>query len=512
MSGLAAVVVLIAILGRRLSNREATSAVTPEAVLAVVLWLILGPIWITQAIRLIGALANGELREAAIAFGWWSVSSVVLFPWPIARLWLIPRGHARLAGMITRLSFWVWRRDVVGGALIAASWAVARAAQRGVAPDPKVVNWIEERLSARSLHSHRWALGGAGIIAAGLLAEARRDRVQARRLIGSATELNATTWPPAAMCFACEWLCAEAMTRGAWREVEFLGRTAPVESRSLAFMGSVAARLTGATPVPNDLIVQWRWFAAPRRLANRELLRRAIAAPATARGVDEREREPAPTLPDAPPLLAAMALHAHVLATDPRRLSRAQIAELARAWDAALADPELDEHVAARGEALGSHASARSSEALAEVVREDLLAMIRAAGLELGALGDESELLGRAARRLHGELLDGLEMAVGALESRVESKRELPAIDEWQAFLALRDQYAEAVSMGGLPLRRLAFNCVHAPVCSLAVWLWNTRGERAIANAMFGWLLAEAIIVDDAEAIRLQERNVGCGV
>jgi hypothetical protein len=275
----------------------------------------------------------------------------------------------------------------------------------------------------------------------------------------------------------------------------------------------VAARLTGVAPLPNDLLLQWRWFAAPRRLATRELLRRAVAAPATTRKVDDRRHtRPAPTLPDGPPLLAAMTLHAHTLAGDPTRVTRAEVARLARLWDAALADPQLEAQIDTRGEALGSHASSRTSDTLAEAVREDLLALMRAAGLELGTLGEDSELLGRAARRLHGELLDGLEVATAALESRTDAKRELPAIDEWQSFLAVREQYAEAVSLGGLPLRRLAFSTVHGPVCGLAVWLWNTRAERALANAMFGWLLAEAIIVDDAEAIRLQERNVGCGV
>jgi hypothetical protein len=509
----AGVIAALVAAARSSQQQESATPFAPEAALAVVLWLLVGPVWVLQSMMLIDALLHAELLDAAQAFGLWALATVVLFPWPIARLWLIPRGHARLAWMVTRLSFWVWRRDVAGGALIASSWALARAAQRGVVPSPRLVASIERRLGATSKHSKRWTLGGAGIVAAGLLAEARHDRVQARRLIASAGELAEPTWPRAAIQFAWEWLCAEAMTRGAWREVEFLGRTAPVESRSLAFIGSVAARLTGIAPLPNDLLLQWRWFAAPRRLATRELLRRAVAAPATARKVDDRLHDrPAPALPDGSPLLAAMTLHAHSLAGDPKRVTRAEVARLAQLWDAALEDPRLGQQIEGRGEALGSHASLRSSETLADSVREDLLAMIRAANLDLGALGDESELLGRAARRLHGELLDGLEVAIGALESRVEATRALPAIDEWQSFLSVREQYAEAVSLGGLPLRRLAFSTVHGPVCGLAVWLWNTRAERAIGNAIFSWLLAEAIIVDDAEAIRLQERNVGCGV
>jgi hypothetical protein len=497
----------------RTTRQESPTPFAPEAALAVVLWILVGPVWMLQTTVLVDAILRGELLEAMQAFAGWSLATVVLFPWPIARLWLIPRGHPRLAWLVTRLSFWVWRRDVPGGALIAASWATARGAQRGVAPSAKTLGWIERRLSATSTHSSRWTLGGAGIVAAGLLAEARHDRVQARRLIASAGELAEPTWPRAAIRLAWEWLSAEAMARGAWREVEFLARTAPVESRTLAFLGSVAARLTGVAPLPNDLLLQWRWFAAPRRFATRELLRRAVAAPASTRKVDHRkDARPAPSLPEGPPLLAAMTLHAHTLAGDPTRVTRAEVARLARLWDAALADPQLERQIDTRGETLGSHTSSRTTDALADAVREDLLALVRAAGLELGTLGDESELLGRAAQRLHGDLLDGLEIATAALESRVESKRDLPAIDEWQSFLAVREQYAEAVSLGGLPLRRLAFSTVHGPVCGLAVWLWNTRAERAIANAMFGWLLAEAIIVDDAEAIRLQERNVGCGV
>jgi hypothetical protein len=497
----------------RSTQQESPTPFAPEAALAVVLWVLVGPVWMLQTSVLIDAISRGEWLEAILAFAPWSLATVVLFPWPIARLWLIPRGHPRLAWLVTRLSFWVWRRDVPGGALVAASWALARAAQRGAAPSAKLVAFIERRLTATTTHSNRWTLGGAGIVAAGLLAEARHDRVQARRLIASAGELAEPTWPRAAIRFAWEWLSAEAMTRGAWREVEFLGRTAPVESPTLAFIGSVAARLTGVAPLPNDLLLQWRWFAAPRRLATRELLRRAVAAPASARKVDDRKQtRPAPNLPEGPPLLAAMTLHAHTLAADPTRVTRAEVARLARLWDAALADPQLEERIDTRGETLGSHASSRTTDTLAEAVREDLLALVRAAGLELGTLEEESELLGRAARRLHGELLDGLEVATAALESRVECKRDLPAIDEWQSFLAVREEYAEAVSLGGLPLRRLAFSTVHGPVCALAVWLWNTRGERAIGHAMFSWLLAEAIIVDDAEAIRLQERNVGCGV
>jgi hypothetical protein len=334
-------------------------------------------------------------------------------------------------------------------------------------------------------------------------------------LLGWALALAEHARPAHAVTLAAEWLCAEAMERGAWREVEFLARTAPISTRRLRLFGGVAARLTNIAPVPTDAALRWRWLLAPNRSVTLELLRRALATPA---GVDvraastSRRAAPAPAREGDDALLYALTLHSFTLACEPEQLDRDDLARLGLAWDCALADPKLERRLLERGLALGTQEFERSPERLAELVRDDLLALVRAAGLELGQLSDSSELLARAARRLQTELLDGIEITVGALESRVKAKRELPAIDEWQTFLALREQYAAAVGVGGLELRRLAFQDVHAPVCSLAVWLWNERSERALGNAMFHWLLAEAIVVDDAEAIRLQERNVDCGV
>ena len=41
--------------------------------------------------------------------------------------------------------------------------------------------------------------------------------------------------------------------------------------------------------------------------------------------------------------------------------------------------------------------------------------------------------------------------------------------------------------------------------------MWEIRGETAIANAMFRWLLHEAMIAGDEESIALQRKNVACG-
>lgn len=37
--------------------------------------------------------------------------------------------------------------------------------------------------------------------------------------------------------------------------------------------------------------------------------------------------------------------------------------------------------------------------------------------------------------------------------------------------------------------------------------MWNERKQYLLANSVFAWLLAEAVLVGDAEAIELQRRN-----
>jgi hypothetical protein len=505
--------VLVALLAMRArDDKEAGPSVSVGAVVAVVIWTTIGPAFLFEIGVLIEALIARDFSRAAVALGFTIATAIVLFPWPIARTLLIPRGRIKLTWAITRLSFWVWSRDVRGGAVIAASWAAVRRAQAGMALDRETIAWIERRRDAQP--RARWRLGGAGIVATGFLAEARQDRATARRLLSSALELAEPTRPAQAVAVASEWLCAEAMERGAWREVEFIARTSPISTRRLRFFAAVAARLTGIAPLPSDLLLRWRWLLASNRRTMLDLLRRAAETPSRAHdgAAAARRRVEPPTESDGDPLSSALSLHAFMLARDPEDLDRDDLARLGVAWDRALADPTLARRLMERGLQLGTHELERTPELLAELVRDDLLALVRAAGLELGQLGESSELLARAARRLHAELLDDLEITANALESRVKAKRELPAIDEWQTFLALREQYAAAVAVGGLELRRLAFQDVHGPVCALAVWLWNDRSERALGNAMFHWLLAEAIVVDDAEAIRLQERNVDCGV
>jgi hypothetical protein len=513
-------VLALLIAGR--SRQRVDSPVTSGALLAILVWLFVGPLWIIELIAAAKAVQDHAWPDLAAATGMIAITTPVLFPWLIVRALLIPRGRVKAAWFVARMSFWTWRGDVRGGAVIAASLAILR---RPDPSHPELIVWIERKRDTaapgkgpRALLAAeptvRWRTGGAAIVATGLLAAARDDRPTAHRLLASAPELVVESWPRRAIVIANEWLCAEAIERGDWRVVEFVARTSPVESRMLQLLAAVAARLTGIAPIPNDLLLRLRWWLAPRRRATKPMLDAALAMPMTPRQRSKRDAaplEPTELDADAGPIATALSLHAALLRLPLTTVRTNQLVQVGEAWDRALASDVLDRQLRDRSVALGSR-SDQALRTLIEDIEGDLAEFVRAARLPLAELPEKEGLLARVSRRLHRDLLDQLEVATSAFEARIDAKRELPAMDEWQSFLALREQHAEAVAFGGADLRRLAFSQLHGPVCALAVWLWNDRTERALGNAIFQWLLNEAIVVDDAEAVRLQERNVACGI
>ena len=440
----------------------------------------------------------------AKGFLWGAWLLLFLFPWPIARRVLVPLGLARTAYCLTLLSDVVWKIDRRGGAAIAGAMALLRSGT----PSVRAIEWLERRLAKAKM------LKGAGVCATGLLQAARGNLDGARAILESVDMIDARACPTPARLFAAEWLACDAAARGAWPEVRALGNAIAPRTRATRFLAVCAERLLGVDDRDGGhpggvrdagLIVCW--LRAGERLETWPLLRRALATPRT------REPRPLPSepAPTGDRMRDALGLHARVLRRPKEARSVEELTRLGRAWDLALGDATLRRQAAERALTLGASTGEQALAKLAFAVEDDLVAMARASALPISDVA-ASETLDRAARRLRDQLLSEIELASAAMRTRAADQKALPAVDEWREWIHVKQLCERAFKLGGLELRRLAFPTVHPDVCKLAVWLWNVRHERPIANAIFTWLYAEAQAVGDAQAIELERKNVACGV
>ena len=213
---------------------------------------------------------------------------------------------------------------------------------------------------------------------------------------------------------------------------------------------------------------------------------------------------PAASLPHA--IAAHLAFHA-----EPS--SAAALARTVEAWDTALADATTRSWLARRALELDAPAGAvdRALADVAGTVTDDLARRAEAAALG-GPPGADGPVGRGLARRLRHGRLDALEAGFARWAERRHDHTPHPPIDEWREFVALRAAYNTAVTAGGLELRRLAFPHAFAKGSSMAAWLWNKRDEYVLSYAISTWLLSEARIVGDAEAIELGHRNCALAV
>ncbi|MGK3984970.1 hypothetical protein WME99_18120 [Sorangium sp. So ce136] len=517
--------IIVRTIGEAAARRASPGAPPSPGLLGAGTWrtavtVVLAPMTVVLAL----GLAAGQLWCALLL----APIALLIAPWPLARRALIPLGLPRAAYYVALLSDWTWRADRRGGAALAAAWALCRARR----PDPAAEAWIGERLERGAVGERGGAgergglalapgaapqvpLRGAGVAAGAMLAAYRGDTEGARTLFESVASVDERACPREARRIAAGWLAAEAASRGDWTAV--LERAREGGGRELSLLGAVAARLLGEVPgeVPASRAAElWlRWLAAPRRRATLPLVRRALAAGDGAPRPEPDEPEPcAAKIAEGDLWSRAVLLHATLLLRPRGRVSGDDLRRLGGAWDAALDDERAQAELRERALSLGASGAQAALGPLARAVEEDLAAALRAARVPLAEWDDLGATIGRTRRRLRDELLSEVELACDALRRRVDEKRELPALAEWREWTSLRAQYEAAAGLVGTEFRRLAFPKLHSDVCHAAVWLFNTRKERAIANAMFRWLLAEAEALDDARLAGLQRGNVGCGV
>lgn len=440
----------------------------------------------------VGLIVDGPIGALMTAGG-----LLLGYPWLIARTALIPLGLWRPAMWLGRMATLTWPTG--GGGAIAGALALAhrrRPPARGVARVDAAIR--------------RGRLSTPKIVAAALLAECRDDRATAVALMRSLELLDDTS---TVRCheLARDFLIADAAERGDWREVRELASLPGATSRLGRFAGAVAARLEGDEAM-TDARLWLAWLAAPRRRETWPLLRRALDTGEVAPVEPPRpavEVDLAPVAGDdgGDAIAAALGVHVQLL----RRAPAVEIDDLlalGALWDRAIESGALRERARRRAADLQAANADTAADAFAAEIESEIAGLVRQSGVCMELIPADSAILCRAIAAVRRDLLADIELAFSALEIRYEADRRLDAIDEWREMLALRALHAEAARIGGLPLRQIAFPQMHTPACNYAVWLWNSRAEYLVADTIFHWLLAEATVVGDAEAIDLQRRNV----
>lgn len=425
----------------------------------------------------------------AIPFGALMIGPVIAVP--AVRHVFVPLGWCRAA-------YWAGRfsrpgTDAPAYGLCCAAWAFA------CDPDPKSEAWLSQRREARI------PLGDAEVVMTAFVAAGRGDAETARLLLRSVDMLVENH--PAVRELAGEWLASDAVERGAWRDLYDTAQELRWPATPLTYLlEGIAARQVAAAGAPGKLELTARWLLAPHRRATRALLDVPAVSPRQHHGSAEPDTDgPTTELVEAPsPLPRAVATH---LAFGFHAATPARLSATVKAWDLALADGNTHGWLARRALELDAPLGA-VDRALREVATAVTDELARAADrARLGAPSSHGPVGDALARRLRHGRLDALETGFTRWSNRRHDGAARAAIDEWREFVALQAAYTDAVTAGGTELRRLAFPHAFSTGSNMAAWLWNQRHEYALSHAISRWLLSEALIVGDAEAIELGHRN-----
>jgi len=444
------------------------------------------------------------------------------FPWIVARVTIVPFGAYRAAYYLGRgagvLAFY---DDQVGGACLLAAWSLSRRAR----VDEIEIQWIERRLGKCKKPY------GACLAAAGILHTLRKEDEKARALFLVVDLLAARDCAPAVRRLARRWIVADLARRGLWQLVpRFDPATRSARATRFPRLAALSRSMREAAAAAGD---RWLWtvtqlareIAAPSA-GWRHRIRKGVLAARWRLSPHRREvhaaferagrRDPEEPLP-APPadqedsLGRALALHRDLLIAREagERTTPRAIARVAAAWDAVRASSEIETRIGERAQVLGVQDADSVFSRLLSDVEEDLCEILFHAELPIERFTDAGPTLDAclwAARERH---LSALEDACLLLEERKRARRALDSLGECAEFGRLRDLHLRAVALAGADACKLVFPQLHYKMSHFAVWLENREvRERFVSHPIFQWLLAEARIAGDEEAIKLETKNV----
>ena len=395
------------------------------------------------------------VRGGLVAIAAFGLTGLLWFGGPVAARLATPAGLPRVASTLAALGSLPYRSDPRGlGSIAEARTCLVLRNRRQAIPERPLLR-LERRIATTKV------LRPGTVVARAYCCLVLGDREQARLLFKSVGDFAPSLRGGTPQVVAARWLVADAASQGDWTALQALPNR--LNTTLTRFAAACATRINeGPRSVTKARLLD-RWLVTSSRFATLPLLRMAWSAA-------ERER----SVNDAP-LLArhVAALRGHATPTE--------ILDLATAWQA-----EIDQ----------------LTQAGRAAVLDDLFALANKV----------PELRGRHAffSREHGDALRAFEIAAQALARRLEDERWLPPIEEWLEIAMLRDLYEELVVDPAR--RRVGFDALRHLITNYAAALFNVRKQKPVANALFLWMEREARWAQDEEILKINKKNIACGV
>ncbi|MEM6291867.1 MAG: hypothetical protein AAGA54_11400, partial [Myxococcota bacterium] len=439
------------------------------------------------------AFTSGSAGVGLVVFFLGAMTMVVMQPGVIVRAVLVPMGAWQWARAASRWGGPPWLRDPEGGAALMGVLALR---QRPSANVDAAAEDLETGLMAAPLR-------GAGLVAAGLLADLRSNATEARRILLSVDDLDPDACPPLARAIANDWLLDDAANRERWGEVDARSEHALSLSASGRLLHTVAQRLLGRA---SRLDLLKAWMLAPKRWQTLSLLDRAwddsesIEYPVVDHDLTRRAANGHGLLGT-----GAASLHLDAIAAHRRGELRADVLErLGLAWDETLWDVGLRRRV--RGRSIDLDCDATVEESMIELHRA-LCVEVASMMPPRGDIPRRGKTLTRAIGLFSSAQELRIKQAALRLERAMSATVSPTATELWNDWLEIRDGYALHHRADVADLKAL-FQRVDAAMSPVVHWMWHARGERPMANAIATWLALEADRVSEEDAARYHRQYV----
>lgn len=401
---------------------------------------------------------------------------------PIAWV-LVPAGLVRTSYYVTRV---VGHPATRVGAQLGPAFRASRALLNR--PSEAGAQFISSRLELYA------DLTPLGVAASALVMLARGEREHALGVLRGLGTLPYGVAPREVMRVVHEILALEAATRADWHEV---GEWAELHPRTplTRLLEAIALRALGVPGAPGSFRLWYRWFWAPRRLATRALVVRALGF--------QRSQLPAPLGPMQAQLLLASGY--------PSNSRPLEVAAAVRGLDELRQDPEWAAEVERRALALGNVSAQNARSRILESIESDIADVLLVNGRPCAWLppGPSGEALRERVKEARAERADRL---AKELHRRLEQRRDLGEVEEWICW----GQLAQAC----LELERDAvthddhvslFRTVHRPLWSFGYRECFVRDRRTLGRAIFQFQRRLCVSAKAFDALETITNNAAAG-